>query len=1645
MAHRAPKQWCLTKTESIGSFESWRHNLLFTLSLDPNFAAFLAPDAKWAKYSKAAPLRGFTSDPTTDADGSAIDPSLRQTAAQKATMLELLLGQIANYCPVIARNTIVRSSTSMEFIWQAIRMHYGFQSTGARFLDFGEIKMEPGDRYEDLFQRLMAFADDNLLKINGGISHHGEQPSEDEELSPSLENFLVFTWLRLIHEDLPRLVKQRYGTELRSRTLASIRPEISQALHSLLAELHAGEEPRVMRLSGPESHKSSFGSVSHQYQNKSKNNPRRDNKSCPLCKQAGRAYSHYLSSCKFLPESDRKYISKARQIARIITDSDSENSDPELGNMHEEDPISHPTTHVSRVQIRQSPYIDSFVDYHPIRATIDSGATSNLLRESAAIGMGVKITPSSQSALQADGRSPLTVIGETRFTLNRDAKQLTFEGLVVRELDVDMLAGAPFMELNDITIRPAKRQVILSDGTCYPYGSPGQGVPAQHRIRRTTAASVLRAPASRKVVWPGEYVEISLPEDIANEELLALEPRTDRPSATGKNLLWPAPTILSNVNGTIRIPNLSDEPQTLKKHEHFCQVRPVYVPEKTVNSGPPHAFPHQAQTCLHSSAIKLDPDNLLSAESQAQFITLHKQYDNVFNPTFQGYNGASGPIKTVVNMGPVLPPQRKGRLPQYSRDKLVELQDKFDSLEQQGVFARPEDIGITVEYLNPSFLIKKKSGGYRLVTAFSDVGRYSKPQPSLMPNVDSTLRSIAQWKYIICTDLTSAFYQIPIDENSIKFCGVVTPFRGVRAYVRSAMGMPGSETGLEELLCRVLGDLLAEGIVAKIADDLFCGGNTPEELLHNWTKVLQALHRNSLNLSACKTTVCPKTTTILGWTWSCGTLAASTHKVSALATCEMPKSVHMLRSFIGAYKVLARVLPGCASVLAPLDDIVAGKESRNPVIWDESTSTAFQRAQEALSSCEVITLPQHDDQLWIVTDGAVTHGVGATLYLSRQGTPKLAGFFSAKLRDRQVKWLPCEVEALSISLATRHFSPYIIQSSHSTCILTDSKPCVQAYEKLCRGEFSASPRVSTFLSTVSRYQASVRHLAGTANVPSDFASRNAPECQEPRKCQICMFINREEECVVLRTQVSDIIEGKVRLPFTNRKTWLNIQGDCSDLRRTHAHLTQGTRPSKKITSVKDVKRYLNVATIARDGLLVVLRDHPIAASKECIIVPRQVLDGLLTAIHLQLHHPTRHQLKAVVSRYFFALDMATAIDRVTEACHQCLSLRKVPQIVVPQSSSCPPEAIGTSFAADVIKGNKQLIFVLREVVTSFTASCLLQNEQHQSLRDALLQLCISLKPLDGPPVVVRVDPAPGFQSIWDDELLGRHGIQIELGSAKNPNKNPVAEKAVQELEAELLCLNPSGGPTNPVQLAVATALLNTRIRGGGLSSREMWTQRDQFTAQQLPMADQELIRNQHESRTSNHPYSQQSKAPHARTLPLVPIEVGDIVYLVADKNKTRGRDRYLVVATDGPWCSISKFTGSQLRATAYRVKKCACFKVPPHTLTATTPTPRALDFEEDLPADTPDPPPDLPAIPPELSTPNVAPCQSTPANGLEGGLPVQSAPPPAPLVTGPQVATSEAPLDVAPPCPAWSGGTQIWTHTTPSPVPHWLWSRLSLI
>ena len=424
--------------------------------------------------------------------------------------------------------------------------------------------------------------------------------------------------------------------------------------------------------------------------------------------------------------------------------------------------------------------------------------------------------------------------------------------------------------------------------------------------------------------------------------------------------------------------------------------------------------------------------------------------------------------------------------------------------------------------------------------------------------------------------------------------------------------------------------------------------------------------------------------------------------------------------------------------------------------------------------------------------------------------------------------------------------------------------------------------------------------------------------------------------------IQEVLDNTKNLPFTTRSAWLQVQNECPDLRRVHAHLKQGTRPSKKLTNIKDVKRYLNVASISRDGLLVTKRNQPFTASSEAIIVPRTVLDGLLTALHIKLDHPSRHQLQMVVQRHFFALDMNNAITRVSTSCHTCASLQKFPSSLVSQSSDDSPEVFGISFAADVIKRCHQLILLLRECSTSYTRSYLIPDEKHDSLRDALTRLIVDLHPLNGPRAVIRVDPAPSFVSLHNHDGLKHLNVSLEIGRIKNKNKNPVAEKAVQELEEELLRQEPGGGSVSETGHAIATARLNSRLRHQGVSSRQLWTQRNQFTNDQLPLSDHKYILSQHKHRTDNHPYSEKAKNNRGLVPSNSPLQVGELVYLVSDRDKSRARDRYLVTSTNGIWCYIKKFTGSQLRAISYKVKLSECYAVP-----SPTPSTNHTDHHDD--------------------------------------------------------------------------------------------------
>ncbi len=480
------KPWRLTQEETITSFENWKSVMEYFLSSDSKFVAFLEPDVTWEKFHPVkSPRRGFHDD------GLNVTAINRKTATQKNRIVEQMLCLIATYCDVIARDFIVKQTTSVASVWQTIRTFYGFQASGAHFLDLSCIVLEPGERFESLYQRLYSFFSDNLLKT-GGLSHDGEHVVVDEEMSPTIENTVTWLWLEKIDKRLPGVIKQKFSTDLRSKTLASIRVEISQSLDTIVSEMN-GNEAHVGRM---------FGRPYKKIQGK--------RPLCTLCSKAkyAGANSHWLSQCPNITEADRKFFSAStRVVAADCGGYEDEHTSSEDVSTEESCLIDDPSyAAVRMVDIESSPVLIAYYGKKCIRLTIDGGATADILSVSVAKKFGFKIVPSIQRAVMVDGVSQLQVVGEVHEKLVRGKWQFVLDALVVHKLDpsIEVIAGIPFQAKNDIATRPKYKQIVIGGQEIVNYSYDSRN---SHSI----GVCLVRGPEAPSVVYPGECLEVEVP------------------------------------------------------------------------------------------------------------------------------------------------------------------------------------------------------------------------------------------------------------------------------------------------------------------------------------------------------------------------------------------------------------------------------------------------------------------------------------------------------------------------------------------------------------------------------------------------------------------------------------------------------------------------------------------------------------------------------------------------------------------------------------------------------------------------------------------------------------------------------------------------------------------------------------------------------------------------------------------------------------------------------------------------------------------------------------------------------------------------------------------------------------------------------
>ena len=423
-------------------------------------------------------------------------------------------------------------------------------------------------------------------------------------------------------------------------------------------------------------------------------------------------------------------------------------------------------------------------------------------------------------------------------------------------------------------------------------------------------------------------------------------------------------------------------------------------------------------------------------------------------------------------------------------------------------------------------------------------------------------------------------------------------------------------------------------------------------------------------------------------------------------------------------------------------------------MWTTQLLEAFEKCKKSLNDINTIHIPKPSDTLHTYSDFSKgVKAIGGRLEIHRNvnGEIKklLGGHFSCRVSKLQQRWHPCEGEALAARVVLQHFSGYIRESKNQTIHHTDNQPVVQAWKRSKVGAFSASARISAFLSGVSTLNVEIIHTAGKDLKSSDYNSRNPEEC-ESKSCQICKFAYKlldvgNKICTI---SAADIENGRINMPFIQRQAWITVQNND----RVHQELAKlidsSQSPEKKRTNGDNtmLKRLHNLykkgqLRKASDGLITV-QHMDVNKTYQAISVPGSIYPGLVQALHLKLEHPSKLQLQKLINRYFYSPGFARVIEEITLNCLVCASLKTLPKELFTQSTTETP-VFGANFSADVVIRHNQKILLTREKLSQFTITRFVKDEQAQTLKTALMSSILEFIPATG--AVVQVDGAPAWQ------------------------------------------------------------------------------------------------------------------------------------------------------------------------------------------------------------------------------------------------------------------------------------------------------------
>ena len=220
-------------------------------------------------------------------------------------------------------------------------------------------------------------------------------------------------------------------------------------------------------------------------------------------------------------------------------------------------------------------------------------------------------------------------------------------------------------------------------------------------------------------------------------------------------------------------------------------------------------------------------------------------------------------------------------------------------------------------YNSAIFAVPKKGGKIRFVLDYRGLNDASLDDRYSMKDINECIGDIGRAESCIFStmDLTSGFWQLPLDQKSRQLTAFTVPGMGQYQYKVLAMGLkggPGSFQRMMELTCKGL-----DKVIVYI-DDLIVHTKTHEDHRANLQKLFHRLRHYKLKLNLDKCFFGSDSVSYLGYRLTPKGILPGSDKLHAIKTAKPPTTLSEVRAFLGLCNFFRSHVNRYATLSAPL-------------------------------------------------------------------------------------------------------------------------------------------------------------------------------------------------------------------------------------------------------------------------------------------------------------------------------------------------------------------------------------------------------------------------------------------------------------------------------------------------------------------------------------------------------------------------------------------------------------------------------------------------------------------------------------------------------------------------------------------------------